>query len=104
MCYFAKRTRTFQEMFNNEKHPKNVAEGVIQGLGSVGKGVFAGVAGAIISPVVGARNEGGVGFAKGAIIGLAGLVVLPVAGLFQGAMKVGEGIHATSEDVSLLLH
>eukprot|EP00897_Mesotaenium_endlicherianum_P010117 jgi/Mesen1/9133/ME000058S08631 len=86
-----------------QRQPKNAAEGLVRGLTSVGVGVFAGVAGVVASPLIGAQTDGGVGFAKGAAKGLANLVLLPAAGVILGTMQIGQGIINTPESVRSIL-
>ena len=49
------------------KKPNNVAEGVSQGLESVGKGFFKGVTGVLTKPLTGLANDGISGFFKGTL-------------------------------------
>eukprot|EP00271_Cylindrocystis_brebissonii_P009721 TRINITY_DN24854_c0_g1_i1.p1 TRINITY_DN24854_c0_g1~~TRINITY_DN24854_c0_g1_i1.p1 ORF type:complete len:483 (-),score=110.73 TRINITY_DN24854_c0_g1_i1:67-1515(-) len=79
--------------------PKHAAHGLAVGLGSVARGLFEGVAGLVVNPIMGAQEEGSIGFAKGAVRGLAGLVILPVAGVVHGGMQLGQGIINTPEHV-----
>lgn len=89
--------------FYGGRHADNLAQGVIKGLTSIGKGVFAGVGSLIAAPVVGGLQEGGKGFAKGAAVGIAGLVLLPAIGVVQGAKQVGSGIKNTPEAVRAMM-
>ncbi len=58
----------FNDVFSLRK-PKDARAGVASGLKSIGKGVAAGVVGLVAGPVIGAKQEGFVGFGKGLAAG-----------------------------------
>jgi hypothetical protein len=76
-----------------------VGEGVASGLKTAAAGIAAGVAGLVLAPVVGAKQEGVTGFAKGMATGVVGAVVLPVSGIVGGAVQVGRGVVNEAEAV-----
>lgn len=92
--YQAKRVQRKQR-----EQPKNVAYGVGQGAFEFGKGLFDGITGLVMQPVVGAQKEGVEGFFKGVGKGAAGLVVKPVVGAFDLVQRTAEGIKNTASDL-----
>ncbi|KAK9826317.1 hypothetical protein WJX74_008417 [Apatococcus lobatus] len=81
----------FQDVFSLRR-PKDVKAGLSSGGKSIVKGIGAGVVGLVAAPVLGAHQEGFVGFAKGTAAGAAGVVLLPVTGLVIGSIQIGRGI------------
>ena len=61
------------------------------------KGVLAGTVGLLAAPAIGAHQEGFVGFAKGAAAGIASAVLLPVVGVGIGTAQVVRGLVNTPE-------
>lgn len=66
---------------------------------SVAKGTAAGLTALVASPMVGAQQEGAVGFTKGLAAGLASAVALPVTGVCVGAYQVSRGIVNSAEAI-----
>lgn len=58
----------FNDVFSLRK-PKDARAGLASGLKSVGKGVAGGLVGLVAAPVIGASQEGVLGFAKGLATG-----------------------------------
>jgi hypothetical protein len=71
----------------------------MQGMTSMGKGIFDGVTGLVTQPMKGAKEEGAKGFFKGFGKGIIGIATKPVAGVIDMASKTTEGI--TSQASSL---
>jgi len=83
-------------LFSTRK-PRNLKAGVSSAVKSVAKGVAMGAAGAVVAPIMGARENGVKGFAAGVGAGLLGLVTLPVSGVVVGAVQVARGAMNTPE-------
>jgi len=81
----------------DQSRPKDVFDGLGQGLKAVGGGVVAGLASAVAAPVVGASENGFRGFAGGLATGVVGAVVCTVGGAVMGATQVARGIANTPE-------
>lgn len=62
----------FNDVFSLRK-PKDAKAGLSSGLKSLAKGVLGGAVGLIAAPVVGATQDGFLGFAKGLATGTCGL-------------------------------
>ena len=77
----------------------SMQSGLSSGLKSIGKGVVTGVASLFAAPVIGATQEGAVGFAKGLAAGVLGVVVLPVAGVAIGCTQMVRGVINTPEAI-----
>jgi hypothetical protein len=69
-----------------------LGHGFLQGMTSMGKGIFDGVTGLVTQPVKGAKEEGAKGFLKGFGKGIIGIATKPVAGVIDMASKTTEGI------------
>eukprot|EP00475_Leptophrys_vorax_P045234 TRINITY_DN931_c1_g1_i3.p2 TRINITY_DN931_c1_g1~~TRINITY_DN931_c1_g1_i3.p2 ORF type:complete len:476 (-),score=35.06 TRINITY_DN931_c1_g1_i3:467-1894(-) len=82
-----------------DRHAGNVGEGLVKGVVSVTKGVFAGVGALIAAPLAGAAQQGIPGLVKGTVAGVASVVVLPTIGIVQGAQQLGSGIKNTPDAV-----
>mmetsp|Transcript_690 Transcript_690/g.2782 ORF Transcript_690/g.2782 Transcript_690/m.2782 type:complete len:627 (-) Transcript_690:145-2025(-) len=67
--------------------PRHLGDGLMRGAMHVTEGVAAGAAMLVVSPVVGAREEGATGFVKGLGVGILGAVGLP---LFKTGVAVKE--------------
>ena len=92
--YQAKRAQRKQR-----EQPKNVAYGVGQGAFEFSKGLFDGLTGLVVQPVMGAQKDGAAGFFKGMGKGAAGLVVKPVVGALDLVQRTAEGIKNTASDL-----
>lgn len=75
--------RKRQEALN--RRPRNITEGITRGAKGVGQGVYDGIAGVILKPIEGARENGFVGFFKGVGKGLVGSVARPISGVVDFA-------------------
>jgi hypothetical protein len=80
-------------------HREQLGHGFMQGMTSMGKGIFDGVTGLVMQPVKGAKEDGAKGFFKGFGKGIIGIATKPVAGVIDMASKTTEGI--TSQASSL---
>jgi hypothetical protein len=69
-----------------------LGHGLLQGMTSMGKGIFEGVTGLVTQPMRGAKEEGAKGFFKGFGKGIIGIATKPVAGVLDMASKTTEGI------------
>lgn len=78
---------------------QQMGHGFMQGMTSMGKGIFDGVTGLVTQPMKGAKEEGAKGFFKGFGKGIIGIATKPVAGVIDMASKTTEGI--TSQASSL---
>lgn len=76
-----------KEINDIKNKPKNVMEGVGQGVIGLGTSVFSGVTGVFTKPVEGAKTAGVGGFFGGVGKGLAGLVAKPVSGVVDLVSK-----------------
>jgi curved DNA-binding protein CbpA len=83
----------FKSLFSLRK-PRDARAGFASGAKSLAKGFIAGTVGLVAAPVIGASQEGFLGFAKGAAAGIAGAVVLPVAGIAVGLTQAARGVAA----------
>jgi hypothetical protein len=84
----------------NKSRPKNALAGLGSGLKYVGGGLVAGAAALVSAPVIGAKEEGGIGFLKGLGKGLGGFVGLTVAGAAVGVTQVVRGVANTPEAIA----
>ena len=78
------------------KKPKNIIEGVDQGLRSIYSGIEEGVTGLVIKPYIGGKKEGIGGAVKGAVTGFSGLLLKPITGLCEATSKTAEGLKNTA--------
>lgn len=81
----------------NSTRPKNALVGLGSGLKYIGGGIVAGTAALVSAPVIGAKEEGGIGLLKGVAKGVGGFVGLTVAGAAVGVTQVVRGIANTPE-------
>ena len=81
----------------NSTRPKNALVGLGSGLKYIGGGIVAGAAALVSAPVIGAKEEGGIGLLKGVAKGVGGFVGLTVAGAAVGVTQVVRGIANTPE-------
>ncbi len=86
------------QLFSLRK-PRDIVSGLASGGKSVLKGVAAGTAALVVGPVVGAAQDGVVGFFKGLGVGLLAVVALPAAGAVVGATQVVRGMLNTPSAV-----
>ncbi|KAF0718351.1 Aste57867_1748 [Aphanomyces stellatus] len=75
--------------------PRDAAAGFSSGLKNMGKGLAAGVGSFVAMPILGAREQGFVGFAKGLALGTASAVVMVGGGAVTGVTQIARGIAAT---------
>jgi hypothetical protein len=78
------------------RQPKHVGVGALQGVSSLGMGLFDGITGIVLKPVEGAKKGGLKGFGKGVGKGMLGVVVKPLTGVLEFATKTTEGIRNTA--------
>lgn len=78
--------------FMAQTRPKDFSDGLLRGLKTTAAGVGGGIATAVASPVLGAKQEGAIGFVKGLGVGLFGGVAVAVAGTACGVAQVARGI------------
>jgi hypothetical protein len=74
------------------RNPRDAAAGLSSGLKSITKGVVGGVASLVALPIMGAKEDGPMGFAKGVGLGLASAVAMTVVGAGTGLVQIGRGI------------
>jgi curved DNA-binding protein CbpA len=84
----------------NKSRPKNAIAGLGSGLKYMGGGIVAGAAALVSAPVIGAKEEGGLGFLKGVAKGVGGFVGLTVAGAAVGVTQVVRGVANTPEAIN----
>ena len=84
----------------NKSRPKNALAGLGSGLKYMGGGIVAGAAALVSAPVIGAKEEGGLGFLKGVAKGVGGFVGLTVAGAAVGVTQVVRGVANTPEAIN----
>ena len=100
------------EAYFNKTRPRNLAEGVTTGLGSVVSGAFGTVGAIVLTPIVathqGYTKAGFIGGALGLTIGLVGGVVGGVVsaagGLFKGVTQIGRGVVAVPYSIAGPMH
>ena len=85
-------------LFSSRK-PKDTVAGMSSGLKSVLKGTVFGAASLVSLPIIGAQEEGAVGFAKGLGTGLFTAVALPVTGFCVGVSQIARGIGNEAESI-----
>lgn len=78
------------------KKPKNVIEGVDQGLRSIYSGFGEGITGLVSKPYRGAKNDGINGLFKGTVTGISGLILKPFTGICDATSKTAEGLKNTT--------
>ncbi|GAM25605.1 hypothetical protein SAMD00019534_087800 [Acytostelium subglobosum LB1] len=71
---------------------KHIGQGIILGTKGLAIGVFEGFTGIITQPVMGAMEDGAIGFMKGVGKGIAGLAIKPFTGMLDFAARTSEGI------------
>merc|ERR1711871_988060 len=74
---------------------KNVAEGTIGGVATIGKGLADGLSGVVLKPAEGLKKKGLKGFGAGMWKGLTGVVVKPVAGVLDGVTQTVDGVESS---------
>mmetsp|Transcript_43378 Transcript_43378/g.135896 ORF Transcript_43378/g.135896 Transcript_43378/m.135896 type:complete len:623 (+) Transcript_43378:526-2394(+) len=83
-----------------ESGPRHLGDGLFRGAGHIVQGVAAGAAMLVAAPVVGAREEGAMGFAKGLGIGLVAAVGMPLVSTAVAVKEVAQGAMNTPAAVS----
>lgn len=79
-------------MLASTKDPRHLGEGLLFGAKDLGAGIIEGVAGMVIEPIKGARQEGLAGFVKGLGLGVVGAAVKPTVGALDMATQAAKGI------------
>lgn len=85
-----------------KQQAQHVGQGLTYGMWDFGKGLFDGITGLVTRPVVGAQQEGAVGFFKGVGRGLSGVVVKPIAGTFGMVSRITEGVKNTANKATFV--
>jgi hypothetical protein len=78
------------------EEPKHVGDGMLLGALSLGDGIFNGLSGIVMQPVIGAEAEGVAGFFKGMGKGILGVAVRPTVGVFDMVSRMFVGIRNTA--------
>jgi hypothetical protein len=65
-------------------------------------GVSGGVAGVVVQPIKGFRQDGAMGLLRGAAIGLIGLIAKPIVGIFDSFAHFTASVHDIAKSVNLL--
>lgn len=89
----------FNHIFST-KNPKDAVAGLSSGLKSVCKGVVGGASALVALPILGAHEEGPIGFVKGLGLGLLSAVGMTIAGVGTGVVQIGRGIANTPRAIS----
>ena len=87
--------------FNNRNKPSHLADGMVVGAASFGRGIISGLSGLVTKPVEGLEQDGLAGLAKGTMKGVGGLFLKPVAGLFDFAKSTADGVVSSTKDSRL---
>lgn len=80
----------FNDIFSLRR-PKDFKAGLASGAKSVAKGFLGGTVALFAAPAAGAVQEGPIGFGKGLAAGLVGAVALPVIGITVGTAQIVRG-------------
>eukprot|EP00466_Bigelowiella_natans_P013547 jgi/Bigna1/137498/aug1.39_g12206 len=80
-----------------KRDPSHIGEGIYRGTYRLGYGLYRGVTGIFVDPVVGASKGGVAGFFKGLGIGVAGILVKPVVGVIDFGDLTLRGISNTAK-------
>lgn len=88
----------YRHQRTQEKKPKDVSSGMMEGMKGFAKGALQGATGLISNPVKGAKEEGWKGAAKGVGTGLVGVVVKPSVGLSDLISKPLQGISGSAPE------
>eukprot|EP00392_Amoebophrya_sp_AT5.2_P014195 g14337.t1 len=81
----------------DQTRPKDALDGLGQGLLAAGGGVVAGVASLVVSPIVGAQQDGVGGFFTGLGKGIVGAVAFTAGGVVAGTTQIVRGVANTPE-------
>lgn len=81
--------------YRKKNKPKNMLQGMGQGVAGIGGGIVDGLTGVVMNPIQGAKESGFGGFFKGVGKGITGLFVKPVTGVIDGISKTAEGVQNT---------
>ncbi|EQC27756.1 hypothetical protein SDRG_14505 [Saprolegnia diclina VS20] len=81
----------------------HLGDGIVEGGKDLAGGIWEGVRGVVIEPVVGAANDGAGGFIVGLGKGFAGLLVKPTAGVLDLLTSVSHGVKVTAESMDARL-
>lgn len=89
--------KEYLEKKNLEKSnkPKNVIDGVSQGVISISNGIFSGITGIVTQPMKEVKKSGVTGFFVGVAKGLGGLITKPLGGILDATAQTAEGIKKT---------
>jgi hypothetical protein len=87
----------YQRRRDLEAEPRHVAEGLVQGLSGLGRGIYDGVTGLVQQPMVHSRQSASAfgGALTGMLLGATGIVTKPLAGVADLVTKTGAGIKNT---------
>ncbi|OQR96407.1 hypothetical protein ACHHYP_15818 [Achlya hypogyna] len=77
------------------RNPRDAAAGLSSGLKNMGKGLIGGIGAFVGMPIVGAKEQGAVGFAKGLAMGTVSAVVMVGGGAVTGVTQIARGIANT---------
>ncbi|KDO19323.1 hypothetical protein SPRG_15525 [Saprolegnia parasitica CBS 223.65] len=77
------------------RNPRDAAAGLSSGLKNMGKGLIGGVGAFVGMPIVGAKEQGVMGFAKGLAMGTVSAVVMVGGGAVTGVTQIARGIANT---------
>jgi len=80
----------------NLEQPEHLAEGLYKGTKSLGRGLFKGIAGIVMDPIKGAKEDGVGGFFKGVGKGIIGVVTKPASGAIDLASQTLKGVGNTA--------
>ncbi|KDO32251.1 hypothetical protein SPRG_02731 [Saprolegnia parasitica CBS 223.65] len=81
----------------------HLGDGILEGGKDLAGGIWEGVRGVVVEPVVGAANDGAGGFIVGLGKGFAGLLVKPTAGVLDLLTSVSHGVKVTAESMDARL-
>ncbi|OQS03917.1 hypothetical protein THRCLA_03800 [Thraustotheca clavata] len=81
------------------RNPRDAAAGLSSGLKNMGKGLIGGVGAFVGMPIVGAKEQGVVGFAKGLAMGTVSAVVMVGGGAVTGVTQIARGIANTPKAI-----
>jgi len=88
---------TLEHEKDMKRDPSHIGEGIYRGTYRLGYGLYRGVTGIFVDPVVGASKGGVAGFFKGLGIGVAGILVKPVVGVIDFGDLTLRGISNTAK-------
>ncbi|KAF0713430.1 Aste57867_4331 [Aphanomyces stellatus] len=82
----------------------HIGDGIVEGGKDLAGGIWQGVRGVVVEPVVGAATDGASGFIVGLGKGFAGLVVKPTAGVLDLLNSISQGVKVTAESIDTGIH